>query len=69
MGSLNRYCTLDVIDDLAEGHTSMVADPAQRETGRIRGLTVEINHLERDIQQRVTVLVPSLLAKYRDAEH
>jgi len=61
-GSLNRYCTLDAIDELVDGHDSMVADLARRETARIRELTVEINQLERDIQQRVTVLVPSLVA-------
>ena len=61
-GSLNRYCTLDTIDDLLDGHPSMVGDLARRETVRIRDLTVEINQLERDIQQRVTVVVPSLLA-------
>ena len=61
-GSLNRYCTLDAINELVDGHDSMVADLAQRETARIRELTVEINQLERDIQQRVTVLVPSLVA-------
>jgi len=61
-GSLNRYCTLDDVIGLLEGHDSMVADLARRETRRIRDLTVEINQLERDIQQRVTVLVPTLLA-------
>ena len=61
-GSLNRYCTLDNVIDLLDGHDTMVADLARRETGRIRDLTVEINQLERDIGQRVTVLVPSLVA-------
>jgi transposase len=61
-GSLNRYCTLDAINELVEGHDSMVGDLARRETARIRDVTVEINQLERDIQQRVTVLVPSLVA-------
>ena len=61
-GSLNRYCTLDAIDGLLEGDMSMVGDLARRETVRIRDLTVEINQIERDIQQRVAVLVPSLLA-------
>jgi transposase len=61
-GSLNRYCTLDAIDDLITTHDSMVADLARRETARIRELTREINQLERDIQQRVTDLVPTLLA-------
>ena len=61
-GSLNRYRTLDAIDDLLDGHTSMVGDLARRETVRIRDLTIEVNQIERDIQQRVAVLVPSLLA-------
>ena len=61
-GSLNRYCTLDAINELVDGHDSMVADLARRETARIRELTVEINQLERDIDQRVAVLVPSLVA-------
>jgi transposase len=61
-GSLNRYRTLDTVDELLTEHTSMVADLAKRETGRIRELTREINQLERDIHQRVTVVVPSLLS-------
>jgi len=39
----------------------MVADLARRETARIRELTVEINRLERNIEQRAAVLVPSLV--------
>ncbi len=39
----------------------MVATLAQREVTRIRELTRETNQLERDIAQRVTQLVPSLL--------
>jgi transposase len=61
-GSLNRYCTLDAIDELITTHDSMVADLARRETARIRELTAEINQLEADITRRVTDLVPSLLA-------
>jgi transposase len=61
-GSLNRCCTLDAVNELVDGHDSMVADLAMRETARIRELTVEINQLERDIDQRVAVLVPSLVA-------
>jgi transposase len=60
-GSLNRYKTLDEIDQLLAGHTSMVATLAQREVSRIRELTREANQLERDIAGRVTKLVPSLL--------
>ena len=61
-GSLNRYCTLDAVNELVDGHDSMVADLAMRETARIRERTVEINQLECDIDQRVAVLVPSLVA-------
>ncbi len=61
-GSLNRYCTLDAIDELITTHDSMVADLARRETARIRELTAEINQLERDITRRVTDLAPTLLA-------
>ena len=61
-GSLNRYCTLDAVDAVLDTHSSMVADLDQRETGRIRDLTSEINQLERDIAQRIAALAPSLLA-------
>ena len=61
-GSLNRYCTLDAVDETLSKHTSMVADLARRETERIRNLTDEINQLERDIEHRITALAPSLLA-------
>lgn len=61
-GSLNRYRTLNAIDELLESHPSMVANLARRETGRIRDLTAEINQLERDITRRVTDLAPSLIA-------
>ncbi len=60
-GSLNRYKTLDEIDQLLSGHTSTVAGLAQREATRIRELTREVNQLERDITQQVTELAPTLL--------
>ncbi len=60
-GSLNRYKTLDHIDQLLTVHTSMVATLGRREVTRIRELTREANQLERDITHRVTQLVPSLL--------
>ena len=60
-GSLNRYKTLDEIDQLLAGHTSMVAELGRREVARIRELTREANQLERDISRRVVELVPSLL--------
>ena len=53
-GSLNRYKTLDHIDQLLGAHTSMVATLGRREVTRIRELTREANQLERDITQRVT---------------
>ena len=61
-GSLNRYKTLAAIDELLDGHGSVVADLARREVSRIRELTREANQLEADITGRVTVLVPSLMA-------
>jgi transposase len=60
-GSLNRYKTLDQIDELLVAHTSMVAALARREVVRIRELTREANQLERDIGRRVVEQVPSLL--------
>ncbi len=60
-GSLNRYKTLDEIDQLLGGHTSMVAALGRREVSRIRELTREANQLERDIDKRVAQQVPTLL--------
>jgi len=60
-GSLNRYKTLNEIDELLTVHTSMVAELGRREVVRIRELTREANQLERDIGRRVEGLVPSLL--------
>ena len=40
-GSLNRYKTLDEIDELLTAHTSMVAELGRREVARIRELTRE----------------------------
>jgi len=60
-GALNRYKTLDHIDQLLTGHDSMVARLARCEVTRIRELTQQANQLERDITQRVTQLAPSLL--------
>ena len=48
-GSLNRYKTLAAIDELLDGHGSVVADVARREVTRIRELTREANQLEADI--------------------
>ena len=61
-GSLNRYKTLDKIDQLLTVHTSMVATLGRREVTRIRELTREANQLERDISVRVVEIAPSLLA-------
>jgi len=60
-GSLNRYKTLDEIDRLLGGHTSMVAALGGRELARIGELTREANQLERDIDKRVAEQVPTLL--------
>jgi len=60
-GSLNRYKTLDAIDQLLTTHTSIVAELARREVARIRELTREANQLETDITERVTDLAPTLL--------
>ena len=59
-GSLNRYKTLDQIDQLLAAHTSMVATLGRREVIRIRELTREANQLERDIGHRVTQQVRGL---------
>ena len=61
-GSLSRYGTLAAIDQLLDGHHSVVAGVARREVTRIRELTTEANQFEADITTRVTRLVPSLLA-------
>ncbi len=61
-GSLNRYKTLEKIDQLLTVHTSMVATLGRREVTRIRELTREANQLERDISVRVVEIAPSLLA-------
>jgi transposase len=61
-GSLNRYKTLDHIDQLLGAHTSMVATLGRREVTRIRELTREANQLEGDISVRVVEIAPSLLA-------
>jgi len=45
-GSLNRYKTLDAIDQLLTTHTAMVAELARREVARIYELTREANQLE-----------------------
>ncbi len=58
---MNRYKTLDGIDQLLAAHSSMVATVARREVARIRDLTREANQLQRDISRRVTQLVPSPL--------
>ena len=61
-GSLNRYQTLDRIEQLLDPHPGVVAEVARRDVTRIRELTQEANQLEADITRRVTDLAPSLLA-------
>jgi transposase len=63
-GTLNRYKTLDAIDELLTAHTSIVAELAGREVARIRQLTREANQLHRDITERVTEQAPTLLEIY-----
>ena len=60
-GSLNRYQTLDRIEQLLDPHPGVVAEVARREVTRIRELTQEANQLGCDITRRVTDLAPSLL--------
>ena len=60
-GSLNRYQTLDRIEQLLDPHPGVVAEVARGEVTRIRELTQEANQLERDTTRRVTDLAPSLL--------
>lgn len=59
--SLNRYRTLDEVEELLETHTGVVADLAGQEVSRIREITREANSLEREITTRVAEIVPSLL--------
>ncbi len=54
-----------MIDDLATRlgeYDGLVARIAREMTTRCRGLTVQINSLERELRDRVRVLAPSLLA-------
>lgn len=59
--SLDRYKTLDEVETLLEAHETVVADLARRETSRIRDITREANHLEKEITRRVAEIAPSLL--------
>ena len=61
-GSLNRYKTLDAIDQFLNGHDGVVATLAAREVARIRDITQQARQLERDIAALVANVVPSLLA-------
>jgi len=60
--SLNRYQTLDQVDQLLGAHHGVVADLARREVIRIREITSEANQLQKDIEARVAEIAPSLLA-------
>lgn len=59
--ALNRYKTLDQVDQLLGSHDGTVADLALRETARIREITREANQLEKEITSRVAEIAPSLL--------
>ena len=67
-GSLNRYCTLDAIDELITTHDSMVADLARRETARIRELTVRSTSSNATSPDASPTWSPHYLP-YPDAEH
>jgi transposase len=60
-GSLDRYGTLDEIDELLAGLDGVVASLARAEVARIRDLTRETKRLEADITARVEAVAPSLL--------
>ena len=60
-GSLDRYKTLDEIEELLTTQVGVVAELAQREVARIREITQEANQLERAVTTRVREMVPSLL--------
>lgn len=60
-GSLDRYKTLDEVDEYLSGHNGVVAELAAQEVARIRDITREVNQLETDINKRMAVLAPSLL--------
>jgi transposase len=59
--ALDRYHTLDGIEEQLNECHGLVAALAGRETLRIRQLTVEINQLQRDIAAKVAQVAPSLL--------
>jgi transposase len=61
-GSLDRYKTLNQIDQLLGGHRGLVAELASREVTRIRLITAEAKQLERDITTLIANIVPSILA-------
>ncbi|MEX0795796.1 MAG: transposase, partial [Acidimicrobiia bacterium] len=60
-GSLDRYCVLDEVAVLLEGHTGITAELARREVSRIRDITTEANQLEKEITSRVRAIAPSLV--------
>lgn len=61
-GSLDRYRSLDAVAVRLDGHDGTVARLARDLTARTRGLTVDINALEREIIGLIASLAPTLLA-------
>ncbi|HUO47135.1 MAG TPA: IS110 family transposase [Acidimicrobiia bacterium] len=59
-GSLDRYRTLNQIDQLLDHHQGTVADLARRETNRIRQITKEANQLQNDITALLGTISPTL---------
>lgn len=60
-GSLDRYKTLDRLEEFLTAHTGVTAELARRELSRIRDLTREVNQLKTDIHRQVAQIAPSLL--------
>lgn len=60
-GSLDRYKTLDQVEEFLAAHRGLTAELARREVARIRDITREANALEGDIRTRVAKIAPSLL--------
>jgi transposase len=59
---LRRFCVLDALAEQLAAFDGIVARLARAQVDRCRGLTVEINALERELRGLVRELAPSLLA-------
>src|SRR5437899_6847415 len=58
---LSRYHTLTEVQDRLKDHHGLVAAIALELVTRIRDLTVRINQLQGEVEQRVVALAPTLL--------